>query len=673
MQQPYHDPHLETLRRALQWQQQGQLAEAEACYRQVLALAPGHANAWQLLGIVLGQSGRAVQAVDCLRRCCELKPEDPMAWHNLASALQVQGQAQQALQACERALTLNPVYVAGYGLRASILWQLGQQQAALEAIERALALHPADAQAQAQRAAMLAARAQAGGAAAANRAAPLSAADPEFLCAAGLQFLAQRQYTLAVQALERALAINPRQEEAIGPLLLAKQHAADWSGWPAQVQRLEQLVRTGRFAPVPFTLLACSDDPLLLRRSAERYFPARPVAAPVRAPLCVRSDGRIHVAYLSADFHEHATAYLMARLFELHDRRRFEVTALSFGPQAADAMRARLTRAFDRFESVQGQSDAAVAQRLEQLGVAIVVDLKGFTQDSRPGIFALRPAPVSVNYLGYPGTMGSPCLDYLIGDPVVTPMAHAAYFAEQIVQLPHCYQPNDDQRPIAPAPSRAEAGLPATGLVFAAFNALYKITPPVFDVWMRLLHAVPGSVLWLVGEYAPAQQHLRQQAQARGVEPTRLVFARYAPQAQHLARQQLADLFLDTFPCTAHTTASDALWAGLPLLTCQGQTFAARVAASLLHAVGLPQLVTQSLAEYEALALQLARQPQQLAALRQQLLAQRRRSPLFDAVGYTQALETAYQHMHQLAQQGLAPTAFSVPAGAGAVPSPSSL
>jgi predicted O-linked N-acetylglucosamine transferase (SPINDLY family) len=372
---------------------------------------------------------------------------------------------------------------------------------------------------------------------------------------------------------------------------------------------------------------------------------------------------RIRIAYLSADFHLHATSQLMAELFERHDRERFEVSAWSFGPETGDAMRARLRAAFEIFHDVRDVSDDDVAARLRATGIDIAVDLKGYSKDGRPGIFARRVAPIQVNYLGYPGTTGADCMDYIIGDAEVIPEGHEAYYSEQVVRLPDSYQVNDTKRLIADrTPTRAEAGLPASGFVFCCFNNNYKITPEVFDVWMRLLKAVPGSVLWLLEDNAAASRNLRREAGARGVDAERLVFAGRVLPPAHLARQRLADLFLDTLPCNAHTTASDALWAGLPLLTCRGNAFAGRVAGSLLRAVGLPELITDDLGTYEALALRLATTPGELSALKARLSQNRLTHPLFDIDRYRRHLESAYVTMAEQHRQGKLPQAFSVQA-----------
>ncbi len=354
---------------------------------------------------------------------------------------------------------------------------------------------------------------------------------------------------------------------------------------------------------------------------------------------------------------------LMAGLFESHDRDRFETIAVSFGPDDGSALRQRLQVSFDRFVDVRMRGDVEVVALLREMEVDIAVDLKGYTGDMRTGLFTRRCAPLQVSYIGYPGTLALPQLDYIVADRIVLPLDHAQHYSEKVAWLPHCYQPNDNTRQIAQrCPTRAEAGLPESGFVFCCFNNNYKITPAVFDIWMRLLRATPGSVLWLLGDNEAAARNLRREAADRGVDPTRLVFADRADIAEHLARHRLADLFLDTLLYNAHTTASDALWAGLPVLTHLGNAFAGRVGASLLDAVGLPELVTTSLEEYEARALSLAHNPQQLAQLRARLVSNRLTQPLFDTQRSCRHLEAAYTHMWQRYETGMPPESFEVPA-----------
>jgi predicted O-linked N-acetylglucosamine transferase (SPINDLY family) len=376
---------------------------------------------------------------------------------------------------------------------------------------------------------------------------------------------------------------------------------------------------------------------------------------------------KVRVAYLSADFQQHATAFLVAGVFEHHDRARFETVLVSFGPDEDQSpMRARLVRACDRFIATEKKSDVEIAGLLRRMEIDVAVDLKGFTQGNRPGIFAQRPAPVQVNYLAHPGTMGADYIDYVLADETVIPREHQRFYSEKVVWLPDSYQANDNRRRVSDrAPTRAEAGLPESGFVFCCFNNSYKITPPVFEIWMRLLGATPGSVLWLLDDSPVATANLKSEAEARGVPAARLVFAARAEVEDHLARQTLADIFLDTSPCTAHTTASDALWCGLPVLTLLGHTFAGRVAASLLRAAGLPELIAPSLETYETMALKLASEPAAIAAMRERLLANRVSLPLFDTARFTRHLEAAFATMRERAQKGLPPDAFAVASGAG--------
>jgi len=374
------------------------------------------------------------------------------------------------------------------------------------------------------------------------------------------------------------------------------------------------------------------------------------------------APSRIKVGYLSADFHEHATAYLIAELIEKHDRQRFAVLGYSYGPDESSPMRRRLVKAFDRFVDLKDVSFGAAARRIQADEVDILVDLKGYTRLSRPQILALRPAPIQVNYLGYPGTMAAPFIDYILVDDFVVPPDQQPFFTEKLVHLPGCYQVNDSQREIAgPTPSRVECGLPQTGIVFCCFNSSYKITPEVFEVWMQLLKTVPGSVLWLLEDNTIAAANLRKEAETRGVAAERLVFAPPLPLAEHLTRHRLADLFLDTFPYNAHTTASDALWAGCLVLTMAGKTFPSRVAGSLLRTVGLPELITTGLLEYQEMALRLARDAECFNDLRARLQVNRATSGLFDGGRFARSLEQAYVRMWEIHTSGQEPQPFIVP------------
>ena len=571
-----------------------------------------------------------------LRAEVEAHPDLVDAWNALGVALVNQSRLPAALAAFQEAARRDPGSAEAQNNVANVLGDLGRHLEALPHLQRAVEIKPQLAESH-----------------------------------HNLGMLLQRlkRHEEAADALEQALQLAPRMTYTLSHLAWNELAACRWQRLPARIEALRAQLRDG--APVePFTLVAVSESAEEQRLCAERHVAAMLPAQPAALWRGERyRHERIRLAYLSADYHEHATAYLAAGLFERHDRARFEVIGVSWGPDDGGPMRRRLARAFDRFVDVRERGDEEVARLLRALEVDIAVDLKGHTTGARPAILAYRPAPVQASYLGYPGTMGASFIDYLIADRLVVPEAERRHYAEQVVYLPGCYQVNDSQREIAArAPSRAEAGLPEAGFVFCCFNNNYKILPQLFGVWMRVLRAVPGSVLWLLQDNPAAERNLREAARAGGVDPARLLFARRVPPAEHLARQRLADLFLDTLPCNAHTTASDALWAGLPLLTCVGTTFAGRVAGSLLAAAGLPELATRDLPAYEAMALDLARNPARLGALRAKLAGpagEHARLPLFDTERFRKGLEAAYAAMWDRAQRGEPAAGFAVDAPGG--------
>ncbi len=409
-------------------------------------------------------------------------------------------------------------------------------------------------------------------------------------------------------------------------------------------------------ASTPFSLLAVSSSAGDQLRCTRRRAQDQPTF-PLLWHGEVYAHDRIRVAYLSADFHEHPVAYLTAGLFEHHDKSRFETTALSFGPGRASPIRDRIKGAFEHFIDVGSQSDQDIAELIRRLEIDIVIDLMGLTRHSRVDVLARRSAPIQVNYLGYSGTTGADYIDYIVADATVIPEDHCAFYSEQVVWLPDCYLVNDDRRAICErTPSRGECGLPEDGFVFCCFNNTYKLAPATFQVWMRLLNTTPDSVLWLSEANPTAQANLRREAEQCGVPAQRLIFAPRMPDvADHLARQRQADLFLDTLPYNAHTTACDALWAGVPVVTCLGTTFVGRVAASLLKAVGLDELITHSLQDYEVLALKLARDPAYRASLRDKLARNRNTFPLFNTERTTRQIEAAYTTMWECYQRGEVP------------------
>ena len=634
--------------------------EALACYEKALAFKPalvGHGNALQRLE-------RFEAAVGSYERALQVQPDNAEALSNCASALLALKRPEEALRHCERAIALKPDLAEAHNNIGGALRKLARYDEAAAACERALQLKPNYAAALSNLGnIMLASNRLKDAIEYCNRAVALNPQLAEAYEQRGSALLSDKRPEEAVQSYERLLEIEPDYKFAFGAGLGARLACCDWTHYEDACARLNQSVLEGKPVTQPFSLLAVSGSSELHLRCARTY------AGDVVPANCRQSwsgaphrHERIRVAYLSADYHQHATAVLMAGLFEAHDRRRFEIIAISFGPQDSGPMRQRLECAFDRFVDVCRMSDAEVAELMRSLEIDIAVDLKGYTADSRPTILSRRPAPVQVSYLGYPGTMGLEQIDYIVADPIVLPPEQQAHYSEQVVYLPECYQVNDAKRAIGTdAPTRIEAGLPTDGFVFCCFNNSYKVSPQVFERWMQLLKHIPGSVLWLLQDNAAAARNLSREAQRHGVEPERLVFASRLPADRHLARHRLADLFLDTLPYNAHTTASDALWAGLPVLTCLGSAFPGRVAASLLHAVGLPELVTHSLDEYAARALALASDPVQLSSLRTRLASGRDRSPLFDTARFCRHLEAAYEVMWQRHQDGLPPRTFAVP------------
>ncbi len=649
----------------------GRLDEAENLYRRILDAAPADIEARHMMGVVRLQQGRAAEAQRDLEPLLSEAPghADIRTHHGLA--LQLLGRGDQALADFDRALVLKPDNALTLLYRGNLLLEAGRAQDALASYDRLIAIAPGYDEAWFRRAGALWIMDRYEDALASYRRA--HAINPNRFTAvfnSGTALLALERYDEALAAYEQAGAMEPANRYVLGAMAGAVSGGCIFGRWEEMRARLIGAVRNRTDMIAPLTFLTFCDDGALRRSASQAQ--ARDFVPQASTPLWTGEryfHDRVRIAYLSSDFYQHATTELIAGLIESHDRKAFEVSAISFSRDDASPMRARMLKAFDHFVDVRAMSDAEVARRLREQEIDIAVDLKGHTEGFRPRILAHRPCPVQVNYLGYPGTSGAPWLDYIIGDAVVLPFSDQEFYSEKIVHLPHCYQANDAQRMIAgTAPSRAEAGLPelpsnsvGNAFVFCCFNAAWKITPALFDVWMRLLKALPDSVLWLLEDNSSMVAHLRSAAGERGVDAGRLVFAARAAPAAHLARHRLADLFLDTLPYGAHTTASDALWAGLPLLTCLGMQFDGRVAASLLKTIGLPELVTASLDEYEALALALARAPERLAQLRARLAANRLSSPLYDVERFRKGIEAAYLRMIEISRGGGQPQSFAVP------------
>lgn len=627
-------------------------------YERALSIRPDHLDAHNNLGVALLRLGRFEEAERSLERAQQLDPGHAAAHYNRGLALQQLGRRETALQHYERAMSLRPDYAEAFHQHANLLLELGKPSPALASYDRAVSLRPRHAEHHLGRGNALQQLGRMEEALASyDRALQVEPDNGVYHCRRADVLRHLFRFDEAVQSYAIAYRLRPEHPWLLGIWLHARMQLCAWDGLDAHLTELVSRIERGMRAAPPFSLLGLVDSAALQRRAAEIWIEAnhggelRPPAPP-RRPRA----GRIRVGYFSADLHEHATAFLAAQLFERHHRERFELIALSFGPHRNDDMRARLRAAFDTFLDVSARSDEEIGALSRELGIDIAVDLKGYTQRNRSGIFAQRAAPIQVSYLGYPGTSGAPYMDYLIADRALIPPESASAYSERIVYLPGSYQPNDRERKVADVErSRAELGLPDGAFVFCSFNAAYKLTPRTFDSWTRILQATPGSVLWLLAAEETARANLRHEAAARGLDQCRLIFASPMPPPAHLSRFRAADLFLDTLPCNAHTTASDALWVGLPVLTRAGESFAARVGASLLGAVGLPELITSGTEEYEALAIDLASRPERLARLREHLRLSRPGAPLFDIDSYTRHLEAAYTRMYELYHEGMPP------------------
>jgi protein O-GlcNAc transferase len=661
---------------AVAFRRLGRLAEAEACCREALRLAPDYAEAHNTLGDVLTALRRCGEAEACCREALRLAPDYAEAHNNLGAALLGLGRPEDAERCCREALRLKPANAAALNNLGNVLLARGRLGEAEACCHEAVRLQPGSAEAHINLAIVLIALGRAKEAERCCREAlRLNPGNSDAIHNLGIALSLQEQLreALAYEATAyravrsgQAVASGPDDDDAIGCWFYIRQSICDWSDYLAD----EAIVRNGFGGqPTPggaLRLLGYSSTP------AEQLAYARRVAARFAVSgdamfrrWTPRQSSRIRIGYLSAKFHMHPLGSLIAGLIEHHDRRRFEVIAYAFDADDGSPIRRRLADAFDRFVDITEMPDRDAAQRIHADAIDILVDLHGWDDwgGLRAKVLAYRPAPIQVNYLGYPATTGADFIDYIISDRFVIPPDQHRYFSEKVIYLPDCYQCNDDQREVAKrTPSRRECGLPERGFVFCCFNNSWRINPIIFDIWMRLLRATPESVLWLYEANPFMKANLAREAQARGIACERLVFAPRLPHPEHLARYRLADLFLDTLPYNAHTTASEALWVGLPLLTCAGSTSVGRVAGSLLRAVGLPELVTTSLEEYEAVASRLAQDAELLARLRARLAANRRTWPLFDTVRYARSLEAAYRNMWEAWQAGRQPAAFSVPA-----------
>jgi predicted O-linked N-acetylglucosamine transferase (SPINDLY family) len=624
----------------------GRLGEAIECYRRAVSLRPDYADGWYNLGTALLQKGGLTEAIEAYRRVLALRPDHTAALYNLGNALRESGRPREAAESYKQALATAPSLVQALNNLGALHQEEGRQAEALECFTRALALAPQYAEAHNS---LGAAHLEAGRAAQAieslGRATALNPHLAEAHYQLGNAQRADGRLEEAITSYGRALAVRPTLAAAAAERVYTMLRAAHWDGLDERVAQLLELAAAGH--PIaPFVLLHVTDDPQLLQSCAQAHARAKAVDTP---PLWTGerySHARIRVAYLSADFRDHPVGTSIVELLERHDQNALEVVLVALAPIGADPTGMRLRNAASRVLDAQGMSHAHVAAWLHQERIDIVVDLMGYTAQSRPRILAHRPAPIAVSYLGYPGTLGAPWVDHLLADAVVVPESEERYYDEQVLRIDGTLMPADTRIIAGPVATRSALGLPERGFVFCCFNHQGKISPTLFDVWLRLLQQVPGSVLWLQQNSPGARERLALQAARRGIEPARLRFApRVADRSQYLARLAVADLFLDTSPYNAHSTARDALWAGLPVLTCLGRNFAARVSASVIRAAGLETMVTTSLEEYERAALALARESEPLRAARLHLEASLAAGQLFDTAKLCAQIETIYRRL----------------------------
>jgi protein O-GlcNAc transferase len=602
--------------------------DAVAFAEQALAINPYLAEAWSNKGGALKELKRFDEAIAHYDKALSLKPDYAEAWTNKGVTLHELKRYDEAIAHYDKALSLKPDYAEGWSNKGATLHDLKRFDEAIAHYDKALSLKPDYAEAWTNK---------------------------------GVTLHELKRYDEAIAHYDKALSLKPDIDWVSGDLLHIKMKICSWSGLAESLEDISQKVAANEKVAQPFPLLALNDDALLHKKSAEIYIQSRYPFSPALEPIFKRSQTqKIRVGYFSADFKNHPVAFLIAELFELHDRSQFEIYGFSL-VKAADGMSSRLQLAFDHSIETQGMSDIEIAQLSRVLNIDIAVDLTGFTQDARTGIFSHRAAPIQLNYLGYPGTLGADYMDYIIADRSLIPLESQSCYSEKVVYLPNSYQVNDRKRLISDRQfTRKELGLPENGFVFCCFNNNFKILPTTFEGWMRILRAVEGSVLWLLQDNSWAVENLKKEAEKQGVAPDRLVFAERLPLPEHLARHRQADLFLDTFPYNAHTTTSDALWAGLPVLTLMGRSFASRVAASLLNAIGLPELITFTQKEYEALAIELATNPKILVDIKLKLARNRLNAPLFDTPLFTKNLEAAYIKMMEQYQADLQPDHIAI-------------
>jgi predicted O-linked N-acetylglucosamine transferase (SPINDLY family) len=630
--------------------------EAIFQYDQAIKLKPDFAEAYNNKALTLYSLKRYDEAIFKYDQAIKLKPHFVESYSNKGNIFFDLKLYDEALLNYDQAIKLKPDYAEAYNNKATAIYNLKRYEEALSYYDQAIKLKPDFAEAYNNKGSIYKDLKRYDEALFnSDQAIKLKPDFPEAYYNKGNIFKDLKIYDEALFNYEQAIKLKPDYEYLFGILLHMKMYMCDWQDFNVKVENLLLQTNENKKSSFCYPVLALTDSPSIQRKSSEIWIndkhPFNSLFGPI---LKSRQRDKIKIGYYSPDFREHPVTYLLTELIELHDKNQFELFGFYFGPPDSSKMHKRVSSAFNQFIDVGLKSDKDIALISRELGIDIAVDLTGFTESARTDIFSYRAAPIQVNYLGYPGTTGAEYIDYIIADPIIIPTESQQYYSEKIVYLPNSYQVNDRQRSMTDKVfTKDELGLPKDSFVFCCFNNNYKITPNTFDGWVRILKVVKGSVLWLLEDNPIAVLNLRKEAQVRGLDPNRLVFAKRANPPEHLARHRAADLFIDTLPYNAHTTASDALWAGLPVLTCMGESFASRVAASLLNAIELPELITTTQKQYEARAIELATNPEKLKAIKYKLERNRLTTALFDTPRFTKHIEAAYKQMYERYQDDL--------------------
>ena len=577
---------------------------------------PNHFDNLRLLNFIYFKNKDFSVALDFINKAIKINPNFAEAYNEQGNALNELKKLEEAIKSYNNAININPKYADAYYNKALVLHELRKLEPAVENYDKAIKINPKHIMSHNNK---------------------------------GFALQQLKKVDASLKSYNEAYRINPNFNFLFGKLIHAKNKLCKWETFDEDMNSLKEKLNKNKVASLPFAILSLYDSPLLQRKTSEMYiketFPKKNIPKPITKGL---RNKKIRLGYYSADFYNHAMSYLLAKLFELHDKSKFEIIAFSFSPERNDEMSKRICNAFDKFIKVNFKTDKEISQLSKELKIDIAIDLMCFTTNSRTGIFSEKCAPIQINYLGYPGTSGANFIDYIIADKTIIPKENQKYYSEKIIYLPNTYQVRDSTQKISNKIfTKDELSLPKNSFVFCCFNQNYKITPSVFDIWMRLLKKIEKSVLWLIKDNDVAVYNLKKEAEKRGVKPDRIIFAKHIPVSEHLARHKLADLFVDTFPYTAHTTCSDALWSGLPVITRMGQSFASRVAGSLLNAVNLKELITKTEKEYEDLILELAKNPKKLKEIKNKLKKNRLKEPLFNSKLYTKKIESAYKKVYE--------------------------